>query len=69
MAEHNPPRPQTWQAAFELIRDRGHEHRAEPFRLASGQLSHDVVSPAFEAKDDWDAGEVVLSTQLRRRNF
>ena len=30
MAEHNPPRPQTWQAAFELIRDRGHEHRAEP---------------------------------------
>lgn len=53
MAEHNPPRPQTWQAAFELIRDRGHEHRAEPFRLASGQLSHDYIDGKYAV----DTGE------------
>ena len=53
MAEHNPPRPQTWQAAFELIRDRGHEHCAEPFRLASGQLSHDYIDGKYAV----DTGE------------
>ena len=36
-------RPETWQAAFDLIRTRGYEHRAEPFKLASGQLSHDYI--------------------------
>ena len=36
-------RPESWQAAFDLIRTRGYEHREEPFRLASGQLSHDYV--------------------------
>jgi orotate phosphoribosyltransferase len=36
-------RPETWQAAFDLIRTRSHIHRAEPFRLASGQLSHEYI--------------------------
>lgn len=40
-------RPGTWQAAFDLIRTRGYEHRAEPFRLASGQLSHDYIDGKF----------------------
>ena len=40
-------RPETWQAAFELIRTRGHERREEPFRLASGQLSHDYIDGKF----------------------
>jgi orotate phosphoribosyltransferase len=46
-------RPETWQAAFELIRTRGYEHRAEPFRLASGQLSHDYI----DGKHAIDNGE------------
>jgi orotate phosphoribosyltransferase len=40
-------RPDTWQAAFDLIRTRGYEHRAEPFTLASGQLSHDYIDGKF----------------------
>jgi orotate phosphoribosyltransferase len=36
-------RPESWQAAFELIRTRGYARRDEPFRLASGQLSHDYI--------------------------
>jgi orotate phosphoribosyltransferase len=46
-------RPETWPAAFELIRTRGYEHRAEPFRLASGQLSHDYI----DGKHAIDNGE------------
>ena len=46
-------RPETWQAAFELIRTRGHERREEPFRLASGQLSHDYIDGKFAV----DTGE------------
>ncbi|TRW88967.1 orotate phosphoribosyltransferase [Mycolicibacterium sp. 018/SC-01/001] len=46
-------RPETWQAAFELIRTRGHERRDEPFRLASGQLSHDYIDGKFAV----DTGE------------
>jgi orotate phosphoribosyltransferase len=46
-------RPATWQAAFDLIRTRGHEHRAEPFRLASGQLSHDYIDGKYAV----DTGE------------
>src|ERR1700738_5188185 len=50
-----PPadRPDTWQAAFDLIRTRGYEHRAEPFKLASGQLSHDYIDGKFAV----DTGE------------
>ncbi|MGV9800015.1 orotate phosphoribosyltransferase [Mycobacterium sp. NPDC003449] len=42
-----PERPQTWQAAFDLIRTRGYEHREEPFRLVSGQLSHDYIDGKY----------------------
>jgi orotate phosphoribosyltransferase len=40
-------RPATWQAAFDLIATRGHERREEPFKLASGQLSHDYIDGKF----------------------
>lgn len=40
-------RPDTWQAAFDLVRTRGHERRTEPFRLASGQLSHDYIDGKY----------------------
>ncbi len=46
-------RPETWQAAFDLIRTRGHERREEPFKLASGQLSHDYIDGKFAV----DTGE------------
>jgi orotate phosphoribosyltransferase len=42
-----PDRPDSWQAAFDLIRTRGHERREEPFRLASGQLSHDYIDGKY----------------------
>ena len=42
-----------WQAAFELIRTRGHERRDEPFKLASGQLSHDYIDGKYAV----DTGE------------
>ncbi len=40
-------RPQTWHAAFDLIRTRGYERREEPFKLASGQLSHDYIDGKY----------------------
>jgi orotate phosphoribosyltransferase len=40
-------RPDTWQAAFDLIRTRGYERRDEPFKLASGQMSHDYIDGKF----------------------
>ena len=40
-------RPESWEAAFDLIRTRGYERREEPFRLASGQLSHDYIDGKF----------------------
>lgn len=48
-----PDRPDSWQAAFDLIRTRGYEHREEPFRLASGQMSHDYIDGKFAV----DTGE------------
>ncbi|GAB3222068.1 orotate phosphoribosyltransferase [Mycolicibacterium hippocampi] len=51
MAEQQ--RPETWQAAFDLIRTRGHERRDEPFRLVSGQLSHDYIDGKYAV----DTGE------------
>jgi orotate phosphoribosyltransferase len=44
---HETDRPDSWQAAFDLIRTRGYEHREEPFRLASGQLSHDYIDGKY----------------------
>ena len=52
-AASSSPRPATWQAAFDLIRTRGHEHRDEPFKLASGQLSHDYIDGKYAV----DTGE------------
>jgi orotate phosphoribosyltransferase len=46
-------RPDTWQAAFDLIRTRGYEHREKPFTLASGQLSHDYIDGKYAV----DTGE------------
>ena len=46
-------RPNTWQAAFDLIRTRGYERREEPFTLASGQLSHDYIDGKYAV----DTGE------------
>ncbi|MBX9920129.1 MAG: orotate phosphoribosyltransferase [Mycolicibacterium frederiksbergense] len=40
-------RPESWQAAFELIKTRGYEHREEPFKLVSGQLSHDYIDGKY----------------------
>jgi orotate phosphoribosyltransferase len=46
-------RPDTWQAAFDLVRTRGYERRDEPFKLASGQLSHDYIDGKYAV----DTGE------------
>lgn len=46
-------RSETWQTAFDLIRTRGYERREEPFRLASGQLSHDYIDGKYAV----DTGE------------
>jgi orotate phosphoribosyltransferase len=46
-ASSSSERPETWQAAFDLIRTRGHERRAEPFKLVSGQLSHDYIDGKY----------------------
>jgi orotate phosphoribosyltransferase len=43
----------TWQAAFELVKTRGYVRRDEPFKLASGQLSHDYIDGKFAV----DTGE------------
>lgn len=36
-------RPGSWQAALTLVKQRGLEHRREPFRLASGAESFDYI--------------------------
>lgn len=46
-------RPDSWHAAFDLIRTRGYERRTEPFTLASGQLSHDYIDGKYAV----DTGE------------
>jgi orotate phosphoribosyltransferase len=55
-------RPETWQAAFDLIRTRGYEHRTEPFRLASGQLSHDYIDGKYAI--DTGEGLTVVSRAI-----
>lgn len=50
-------RSDSWQAAFDLIRTRGYEHREEPFRLASGQLSHDYIDGKYAI----DTGERLMT--------
>lgn len=51
--QKGPQHSELWQAAFDLIRTRGHERRGEPFRLASGQLSHDYIDGKYAV----DTGE------------
>ena len=51
-------RSELWQAAFDLIRTRGHERRDEPFKLASGQLSHDYIDGKY-AIDTGERLEIV----------
>jgi orotate phosphoribosyltransferase len=36
-------RPESWQAARDLVKRRGYERRDQPFKLASGQESHDYI--------------------------
>lgn len=43
----NPERSALWNEAFALIRDRGYERREEPFRLASGESSHDYIDGKY----------------------
>lgn len=40
-------RPASWQAAFRLIQKRGLQRRKEPFKLASGKLSHDYIDGKY----------------------
>jgi orotate phosphoribosyltransferase len=40
-------RSPSWDAALQLVKGRGHEQRKEPFRLASGQLSHDYIDGKY----------------------
>jgi orotate phosphoribosyltransferase len=56
-ADSTTDRPDSWQAAFDLIRTRGYEHREEPFRLASGQLSHDYIDGKYAI----DTGERLMT--------
>lgn len=37
----------TWDQALALIKDRGYEYRDKPFKLASGQLSHDYIDGKY----------------------
>ena len=36
-----------WDQALDLIRGRGYERRDEPFKLASGQWSHDYIDGKY----------------------
>jgi orotate phosphoribosyltransferase len=45
------PRSQGWELALELVRTRGYVRREEPFRLASGELSHDYIDGKFAVDD------------------
>jgi orotate phosphoribosyltransferase len=38
-----PLTAELYASLLEVVQDRGYSHRAEPFRLASGELSHDYV--------------------------
>lgn len=40
-------RPSSWQAAFDLVKNRGYQRRDEPFMLASGQMSHDYIDGKY----------------------
>jgi orotate phosphoribosyltransferase len=41
----------TREAAIRLVKEKGYERREEPFRLASGALSHDYVDGKYAVED------------------
>ena len=41
------PRPDSWQAARDLVKQRGYNRREEPFTLASGQQSRDYIDGKY----------------------
>jgi len=41
----------TREAAIRLVKEKGYERRDEPFRLASGALSHDYVDGKYAVED------------------
>ncbi len=40
-------RPDSWQAARDLVKERGYHRRDEPFTLASGKQSHDYIDGKY----------------------
>jgi orotate phosphoribosyltransferase len=52
----------SWQAARDLVKDRGHGRRDEPFVLASGKQSHDYIDGKYAV----DHGEnlVLVATAI-----
>lgn len=40
-------RSELWNQAFALIKERGYEYRERPFKLASGEFSHDDIDGKF----------------------
>jgi orotate phosphoribosyltransferase len=40
-------RPDSWQAARDLVKERGCERKEEPFTLASGKQSHDYIDGKY----------------------
>jgi orotate phosphoribosyltransferase len=40
-------RPDSWQAALDLVKERGYERHEEPFTLASGRQSHDYIDGKY----------------------
>src|SRR6266446_6419587 len=53
-----------WDHALHLIKTHGYERRDEPFRLASGQLSHDYIDGKF-AVDHGERLEVVSVAMIQ----
>ncbi len=56
-------RTQSWQAAFDLIKNRGYERRDKPFKLASGQTSHDYIDGKY-AVDNGQALAVMCQAMI-----
>jgi orotate phosphoribosyltransferase len=52
-------RPDTWQAAFDLIRTRGYEHREEPFQVGQRPAQPSTTSTASSPVDTGERLEIV----------
>ena len=53
-------RSQSWVSALKLVRERGYQRRDEPFRLASGQWSHDYIDGKYAIDSASVCGLLVL---------